>query len=36
MVVDISAESSGSVSLDTIVCIAITTALPHTTTSMFL
>ena len=32
----ISAESSGSVSLDTIVCIAITTALPHTTTSMFL
>mmetsp|Transcript_12523 Transcript_12523/g.50325 ORF Transcript_12523/g.50325 Transcript_12523/m.50325 type:complete len:238 (-) Transcript_12523:647-1360(-) len=32
----ISAESSGSVSLDTIVCVAITVAAPHTTTSTFL
>mmetsp|Transcript_7328 Transcript_7328/g.28862 ORF Transcript_7328/g.28862 Transcript_7328/m.28862 type:complete len:238 (+) Transcript_7328:1143-1856(+) len=36
IVVDTSAESSGSVSLDTIVCVAITVAAPHTTTSTFL
>ena len=36
IVVDTSAESSGSVSLDTIVCVAITAAAPHTTTSTFL